>query len=273
MKLGLSERPAPTFGGLQALYAAWCRKVPFDNIRKLIHLRRQDSRPLPGNDAGDFFEAWLLHGTGGTCWAGNGALHALLGSLGFAPMRGIATMLVAPNLPPNHGTVLVECDGGRFMVDASILHGEPLLLDQYNPAPITHAPWGAQSSLHDGQWTIHWRPLHKPDGLDCRIDRVDVPAQSFHEQHERTRHWSPFNYELYGRLNRESRVIGAAFGQRVEFDATGNVLQHALNAAERLRFLIEDLGIHEELANLLPPDAPTPAPPDSGKAGTHGGIG
>ena len=29
-KLGLSDRPAPTLDGLQALYAAWCRKVPFD---------------------------------------------------------------------------------------------------------------------------------------------------------------------------------------------------------------------------------------------------
>jgi N-hydroxyarylamine O-acetyltransferase len=70
MKLGLSAHPAPTFGGLQTLYAAWCRKVPFDNVRKLIHLRRQDSSPLPGNNVGDFFEAWLRHGTGGTCWAG-----------------------------------------------------------------------------------------------------------------------------------------------------------------------------------------------------------
>jgi hypothetical protein len=29
-RLGLSDRPAPTFDGLQRLYAAWCRKVPFD---------------------------------------------------------------------------------------------------------------------------------------------------------------------------------------------------------------------------------------------------
>jgi hypothetical protein len=32
--------------------------VPFDNVRKLIHLRRQDSSPLPGNNVGDF----LRHG-------------------------------------------------------------------------------------------------------------------------------------------------------------------------------------------------------------------
>jgi len=31
MRLGLSNRPTPTLDGLQTLYAAWCRKVPFDN--------------------------------------------------------------------------------------------------------------------------------------------------------------------------------------------------------------------------------------------------
>jgi hypothetical protein len=35
-------------------------------------------------------------------------------SLGFAPIRGLATMLVTPNLPPNHGTVLVGCEGKRL---------------------------------------------------------------------------------------------------------------------------------------------------------------
>jgi hypothetical protein len=75
MKLGLSEYPTPTLDGLRALYAAWCRKVPFDNVRKLIHIHHHDPAPLPGDDATDFFEAWLTYGTGGTCWAGNGALY------------------------------------------------------------------------------------------------------------------------------------------------------------------------------------------------------
>ena len=40
-KLGLSEPPSPTLEGLRTLYPAWCRKVPFDNIRQLMHRRRQ----------------------------------------------------------------------------------------------------------------------------------------------------------------------------------------------------------------------------------------
>jgi hypothetical protein len=57
MRLGLSNRPAPTLDGLQTLYAAWCRKVPFDNVRKLIHIHNHDPGPLPGDDSADFFDA------------------------------------------------------------------------------------------------------------------------------------------------------------------------------------------------------------------------
>jgi arylamine N-acetyltransferase len=127
-RLGLADRPAPTLDGLHTLYAAWCRKVPFDNVRKLIHVHHHDPGRLPGDDATDFFEAWLTYGTGGTCWAGNGALHALLVSLGFNAARGMGTMRADPKAPPTHGTVLVTCEGTRYLVDASILHSTPLPL-------------------------------------------------------------------------------------------------------------------------------------------------
>jgi len=66
-KLGLSEPPSPTLEGLRTLYPAWCRKVPFDNIRQLIHRRSHDPSPMPGGDATEFFEAWLRYGT---CYKG-----------------------------------------------------------------------------------------------------------------------------------------------------------------------------------------------------------
>ena len=39
--------------------------------------------------------------------AGNGALHAMLMSLGFEAIRVMGTMHAAPEAPPTHGTVLV----------------------------------------------------------------------------------------------------------------------------------------------------------------------
>jgi N-hydroxyarylamine O-acetyltransferase len=259
-KLDLSTRPAPTLAGLRALYAAWCFKVPFDNVRKLIHLRRNDPGPLPGSDVADFFEWWLRYGTGGTCWAGNGALHALLRSLGFDSARGVATMMAAPNIAPNHGSVVVNWEDRCYLVDASILHGEPLELADSGSA-IAHPAWGVRFSLRDGQRIVQWRPLNKPEGLDCRIEQLDVAAEVFHDFHERTRPWSLFNYQLYCRINRGNGVIGTALGQRVEFDATGNPVQRDLHPNERSRFIVETLGMHEEIGAMLPPDIPTLPPP------------
>jgi arylamine N-acetyltransferase len=259
-RLGCSAVPSADLNGLNALYSAWCRKVPFDNIRKLIHVNRNETGPLPGDSAVDFFEAWLRFGAGGTCWAGNGALCCLLSSIGFDARRGLATMLAAPNLSPNHGTVVVDFGRERYIVDASILHGTPLRVVE--PDSIeAHPAWGVHLIARQGQWIIHWRPLHKPDGFECRIERMDVPRETFSDLHERSRGWSPFNYQLYARLNHHDSVIGTGFGQRVEFDATGQVSQRALAPDERIRFMVEELGIAEELAARLPPDRPTPPPP------------
>ena len=260
-KLGLSERPAPTLDGLQTLYAAWCRKVPFDNVRKLIHIHNHDPGPLPGDDATDFFEAWLTYGTGATCWAGNGALYTLLASLGFQASRGMATMLVAPNIPPNHGTVLVAYDETRYVVDASMLHSEPLRLDPDMPTGVTHPAWGVQCSTRDGYWYIHWHPAHMLDGLDCRLDHLHVTRETFRERHEHTRPWSPFNYELYARLICGEAVVSTTGGQRVELNGTGGVVRRHLEGDDRIRLLVDELGMKEEIVQRLPLDTPTPPPP------------
>ncbi|MBX9771327.1 MAG: hypothetical protein K2X29_08140, partial [Candidatus Obscuribacterales bacterium] len=39
LKLGLSECPSLDLDGLGIIYDAWCDMVPFDNSRKLIHLK------------------------------------------------------------------------------------------------------------------------------------------------------------------------------------------------------------------------------------------
>lgn len=269
-RLGFAAVPPPDYAALRRLYAAWCQHVPFDNVRKLIHLRSGQSGPLPGDDAEDFFVAWLRHGVGGTCWAGNGALHALLRALGFDADRGLATMLVAPNVPPNHGTVLVRCDDRRYLLDASILYGDPLPLDEQDPAAIAHGAWGVRCARIDGHWQVRWRALHATDGVDCRIERLRTSAAVFQQRHERSRPWSPFNFSVYARSNRAERVIGTAFGRRVEFDASGEVHQMQLPAPQRAQFLIEMLGMDAALIEQLPPDLPLSPPPDSASAGARG---
>lgn len=267
-RIGFDRAPEPTLAGLSALYARWCANVPFDNLRKLIHVRAGNAGPLPGTTAEDYFNAWLQHGTGGTCWSGAGALQSLLTALGFDAVRAIGTMLVAPDLPPNHGSVRVTFDQAQYLVDTSILHGEPLRLEADAETRVAHPAWGVQCSRKEDRWHVQWRPLHKPDGFECRFERFDSHPAEYAEFYERTRGWGPFNYEVTARKNRNDSVIGLAFGHAVELRADGSVAREPVTHAERQRRLIEVMGYGEEIVRQLPEDVPTPPPPGSRTAGS-----
>ena len=260
-RLGLREAPSCDRVGLAALYGTWCRGVPMDNLRKLVHLRAQDPAPLPGDTPEDFFAAWLAHGTGGTCWAVNGALTALLEACGFAARRGIGTMLVRPDLPPNHGLSSVRLDGETLLVDGCIQHGEPLALDPSRETAVEHPAWGVRARPCGGKWVVRWRSPLVPGGVDCRIDSLASDAAVFAALHEETRAWSPFNFELFVRVHRVGGVLCAARGQRIVFEPCGGVTQEPLAREARLRFLVEEVGISEEFAARLPADVPMPPPP------------
>lgn len=172
-------------------------------------------------------------------------------------------MLVAPGLPPNHATVRVTVGGTGYLMDSSLLCGEPLPLDGENATSISHPAWGVRCAQRDGRWHIAWRPLHKTDGFECRIEHFDAGEQDFLTFHEATRPWSPFNYELTARLNRGDEVIGASFGHAVTLGSDGTVTREPISTTERNRLLIEGLGLSEEIVSQLPADVPTPPPPGS----------
>jgi N-hydroxyarylamine O-acetyltransferase len=265
-KLGFSRMPELDRAGLASLYGAWCRGVPFDNTRKLIHLRASDPSPLPGDSPTDFVEAWIAHGAGGTCWAMHGALTAVLEGCGFDARRGLGTMLAAPNLPPNHGTTSVRLDGQTWLVDACIQHGEPLLLEPGAETAVVHPAYGVRARPEGAAWMVRWRSPLAPDGFDCRIDSLSIGRDVFRSQHERTREWGPFNYELFARVHRGGGVIGVTRGERLDFEPDGSVRRAPLDREARLRFLVEELGLDEAFAHRVPDDLPTPAPPGSATA-------
>ena len=250
-------RPATDLAGLRTAYSAWCRAVPFDNVLKLTHLADGRTGPLPGSTAESFFEAWLEHGTGGTCWAGNAALHDLLEALGFDVTRAIATMLSSPeSRGPNHGTVIVTVEGEQWIADASILSGEPIRI------PAADEP-RAGGPLPQFQWldsspAVVWQTPTAPDGFPCRIDKIGAEAREWDALHQRTGRWSPFNYQLNVRIMRHETSIGISSGQRFVLDADGSLSTWKLDRDGRVRFLVEEIGIAEEIAERVPDDRPVP---------------
>lgn len=260
-ELGFSQAPALDTAGLHTLYAAWCHHVPFDNLCKLIHIFDANPAALPGNNAIDFFQTWLKHKTGGTCWAGNGALQALLSSLGFTANRGVATMLVAPGLPPNHGTVIVDIEDRQYLTDASILHLVPMELTN-NLGP--KIPFNIKLERHDDDlWYALWTPFNYLNGLQCRLDYHPASDEDFQQRHEQTRAWGPFNYQLTVRGVRDRQTIGTMGGKWFHQSDNGDTQQRSVSNSERKELLINTMGYSEEIVSRLPEDRPTPPPPGS----------
>lgn len=258
-RLGV-ERPSLDLAGLRVVYSAWCGSVPFENTLKLIHIAEEQPGPLPGSTTESFFDAWLEHGTGGTCWAGNSALHDLLAALGFAVERAIATMLPTPDIRgPNHGSVVVSLDGDRWIADASILSGEPIRIAV--PREIDRSLSPPRFDLVDGKPAVFWRILRAPDGFPCRIDRIGADRSEFDLLHQRTAAWSPFNYQLSARLTRANVSFGVEAGQRFLIHPDGTFDASPLEGEERLRFLVEHMGIAEAIALRVPADRPVPPRP------------
>lgn len=185
-RLGLTGL-RPDGEGVAAFYGAWCRSIPFDNLRKL-HALRTGASPLPGDTPDDFFRAWLEHGTGGTCWASSGALGALAVHLGFDAALVVGSMLDLPE--PNHGSVVIDVDGTVWLTDSSLLLGTPHRLVPEG-SHTTCRGYRSRLAPDGNTWML---VTDSPRGdLPCRLRDGARTAEEYRERHERTRAASVFN--------------------------------------------------------------------------------
>src|SRR3989304_1242155 len=165
-RLGFNEPLVADVINLQRLYSSWCMNVPFDNVRKMVVLKSQDKRPLPGLNAEEFFENWLKNGSGATCWPMANALSELLSSLGYYACRVVGYMRDLGIM--NHGSVKVSINGLDYLADASLLLNVILPLD--HKTFIHEDPVFPVESESDGESHNVW--MLTPPGSDyfyCRI--------------------------------------------------------------------------------------------------------
>jgi len=258
-KLGFGVTPPADLDGLTSLYRAWCERVPFDNVRKLIALAEAADHPgtapppLPGGRADDFFAAWLLHGTGGTCWPSANALHALLVACGFDSRRVAASMFETGE--PSHGTTIVtlDADGGRreHLVDTSMLTDVPLPLDRDAGTAIAHPVFGTVAQVVPEGWRFEFPLANERGSLPCRTlspEAVGLPF--FLERYEISRSWSPFNVHVSIRRNTGAAIISCTNGQRHVRTASGvetsELRDDALRAA-----LVDELDLSAQIVDQL----------------------
>jgi len=216
--MGLNHRPGADLSWLRAVYAAWCLSVPFDNTAKVIALRSADLPPLPGLDAEQFFDRWLEHGVGGTCWVTSNALCELLLALRFDARRVAGSM--GDNGYLGHGSVKVRIDGVDWLADSSMLTDVPVpLTDLIFIAGDT--PFEIEAEPIDGTHIV-WADLPPtPTLVPCRL-LIDPASEAlYRERYEASRMRSPFNDRLFARRNQERQRIVLEGNRRTVETVTG----------------------------------------------------
>ena len=108
--LGLSEEP-PSRDYLTRVVRAHQNRVPFENVSKLLYLRRDGAKDIP--DFGKFVEGMKHHHFGGTCYSNNHYLCLLLRHLGFNASLNGADM----QNPDVHIVIRVKQEGRDYFVD------------------------------------------------------------------------------------------------------------------------------------------------------------
>jgi len=258
-RLGFSGTPAADRAGLDAVYLAWCRTVPFDNLVKRIDLAA-GTTPFRNETPEPFFALFLAHGTGGTCWPSSRALGALLRTVGFDVRLGSASMAddVAGRIH-THGTILARVDDEVLWVDSSMLTDAPVPLVRGEPTELAHPLRPVRVEPVDDLWRVHWIQSARPDSMGCLLLDEDVDGAHYSARYEWSRGWSPFNTSLFATTNRADHVVSLAVGRRFVLDTGGLRDQGLLDGDARRQALVEEFGYSEEVADLLPADEP-PAP-------------
>jgi N-hydroxyarylamine O-acetyltransferase len=267
-RLGFSALPGTDLGGLRQLYAAWCVKVPFDNVQKMIALRT--GRPLPGITATDFFETWLEHGTGGTCWSSSNALYTLFKSTGFdvariaGSMRDVGT---GPRKTPGHGSVVARIGGQDWLVDSSMLTGVPLPLGDEVYAGEDPVVIAEVERLEGGHRVWFSLPPHETH-FPCWLPEGEATHALYGSRYEASRERSPFNQRLYARINRPGEMLVFSGPTRFSKTARG-IMTRECGPDELVERLREEFGYSEAVLtafvesgaladSLQPPTGPPP---------------
>ena len=269
-RLGLAEDPTLDLDDLNRFFAAYCGAISFDNVRKRIWCAGDRSEQMPGADAEDFFENWLRHGTGGTCWPLNGALWALVGALGY-PVRGHAGTILTEELKrqavtyANHGSVIVTLEGIDYLVDANIGSFAVMPLVAGSAAStgdgihdIEAVPRGDSfdvvflaGSNRDEPLTFQMRPEHDPVGPSFFRERYDE---------SRDNDISPFNAALYVTRRFPDSIVTIGCMNKLVVDSEGVLTSIEVTEEERRQALIEELHFSEEIVAAIPPDLDEPNP-------------
>jgi len=256
-KLGLKNKPTLDLAGLNSLYAAISGNIPFDNIQKRIWFATDRKKPVTGGDPREFFENWVRHGTGGTCWAGNGGMYALAHALGFQARRMAGSVIVA-NYPQggNHGSVLVTLDGIEYVFDHTF--------GAFKVAPFIPGKRASTGTgIHnievipvDGGFEVFFHLGWTEDALPFRTEPEHDPVDHsfFIDRYDNASRVGFFNDTLLISRRFANSTVTIGRMNKIVISPGGSLAKTELTPAQRDQVLIQELGLSPEVVSMIPPD-------------------
>lgn len=248
--IGFERDPGPDLATLNRIYKFWSRDIGYDNILKHIHVDERRSGAFAVMDPNMFIELWIKHGTSGSCWPSSEALYGVLAIAGFQPER-IAGRMRECNDPmdPNHGAIIVHLDGKRLYVDPGVGAEEALELVPGKPNRTASAAFGIWD---EGDGHVWWRPGHSRRAIQVVMDLDRLSYEFFADRYEKTKEYSLFNTALYVRRNRDDGILTYSCGTILRVDPQGILTAEPINDGDIPAFLIDQMGLSEEIAARVP---------------------
>lgn len=249
----LEVSPAPPGPGfLQALFARFNARVPFENATKILRDADVADPAAKPRTPDVFWDDHLAHGAGGTCFARVAAFEALLSSLGFECR--IALGRVREDF--DHAALLVQTPAGHVIADV----GFPLPALLAARAGTTEAP---TTDLVVTDTDRGWRVAYDggvPEGpRELEIFAGPLPPAELAARWRATfRRGSSFLTAVVLRVDRGERLLSFARGE-LRVDDRHTRLTIPL-AAPRARALSDAFGVDEAVLARALEIAGDPAP-------------
>ena len=171
-KLGLPGEMSPTYENLQRIYLSWCRKTGSDTIG--LALKASGAGEFYGFPAENYFRRWVEYGISDQCFATSEALFAILAGFGYSVRR----VFGSTGSRSTHGSITVLLDDRVYLVDATFLSEDPLLLSQQGRTSAGSGPLRVWGDL-DG--VIRWQMPQGRFRAQFRIEQLDCPFEIFQE--------------------------------------------------------------------------------------------
>ena len=201
------SRAEPGAGFLEALFARFNAKVPFENATKIMRDRDVSDPAQKPRGPDTFWGDHLALGTGGTCFARVAAFHWLLEALGFRSRRVLGRVV----RDGDHAALMVATPAGECLVDV----GFPLPALLPSRAGIVGTPAGdvevVETALGFG---VRFREGVPEGPRELEIFREPVPDERFAAVWRETfRPGSRFLLEVCLRRDLGHRVLSWAAGE------------------------------------------------------------